>query len=249
MVFKHLCCSGFIFALLIQVSLAKLPPSIVPCHRDNPELEKCIIEAVENIRPLLATGDLGEGYQSPPLEPLYLDNIELGRGRQFEAVFSEMVVKGGSNFIINKLSANASNLSFDLVLTLPRLDFTGKYFMKFNVLLLNIQGRGNMRGYCENAKALVKIRGNRVPMSDGLEYVRFTRLPLKINIDVFKLHLDNLFNGDRVLGEVGNTIINDNQDLYLHEIIPGLERGLSKKFLDIANMMMANTTFDEMFPL
>lgn len=86
-------------------------------------------------------------------------------------------------------------------------------------------------------------------MADGLEYVRFTRLPLKINIDVFKLHLDNLFNGDRILGDVGNTIINDNQDLYLQEIIPGLERGLSKKFLDIANMLMANTTFDEMFPL
>ncbi|XP_061398089.1 protein takeout [Musca vetustissima] len=198
-------------------------PSIVPCHRDNPDLNNCIIKAVEDLRPLLATGELGEGYRSPPLEPLYLDNIELGRGRQFEAVFSEMVVKGGN--------------------------FTGKYFMKLNILLLDIQGRGNMRGYCENAKALVKIRGVRVPMPDGLEYVRFTRLPLKINIDVFKLHLDNLFNGDRILGDVGNTIINDNQDLYLSEIIPGLERGLSKKFLDIANMMMANTTFDEMFPM
>lgn len=79
-------------------------PSIVPCHRDNPDLDNCIIKAVENVRPLLATGDLGEGYRSPPLEPLYLDNIELGRGRQFEAVFSDMIVKGGSNFIINKLS-------------------------------------------------------------------------------------------------------------------------------------------------
>lgn len=44
--------------------------------------------------------------------------------------------------------SNASNLSFDLLLTLPRLDFTGKYFMKLNILLLDIQGRGNMRGYC-----------------------------------------------------------------------------------------------------
>lgn len=79
-------------------------PSIIPCHRDNPDLDNCIIKAVENVRPLLATGDLGEGYRSPPLEPLYLDNIELGRGRQFEAVFSDMIVKGGSNFIINKLS-------------------------------------------------------------------------------------------------------------------------------------------------
>ena len=59
---------------------------------------------MENLRPLLAHGDLGDGYHSPPLEPLYLDNIELGRGGQFHAVFSDMVVKGGSNFIINKLA-------------------------------------------------------------------------------------------------------------------------------------------------
>lgn len=94
----------------------------------------------------------------------------------------------------------------------------------------------------------MKIRGLRLPQ-DGVEYVRFNKLPLKINIDIFKMHLDNLFNGDRVLGEVGNNIINENRDLYLNEIIPGLEKGLSKKFLDIANMLMANTTFDEMFPL
>ncbi|XP_073847088.1 protein takeout-like [Musca autumnalis] len=223
--------------------------SIVPCRRDDPDISNCIIKAFEDLRPRLATGELGEGYRSPPLEPLYLDNIDLSRGRQFETVFSDIVVKGGSNFTINELSANATNLSFDLVLTLPRLDFTGKYFIKLNILLLDIQGRGNMRGYCENAKALVKIRGVRVPMSDGLEYVRFTRLPLKINVDVFKLHLDNLFNGDPILGAVGNTIINDNQDLYLSDVLPSLERDLSKKFLDIINIMMANITFDEMFPL
>ncbi|KAI8116887.1 hypothetical protein FF38_06696 [Lucilia cuprina] len=240
-----------IFVILVsslQICLAKLPSSIVPCHRDDPDLDNCIIKAVDNIRPLLAHGDLGDGYHSPPLEPLYLDNIELGRGGQFHAVFSDMVVRGGSNFIINKLTANASNLAFDVTLTLPRIDFTAKYLMKLNILLLDLQGRGNVKGYAENAKALVKIRGVRVPQ-DGVEYVRFTKLPLKINIDVFKMHLDNLFNGDRVLGEVGNTIINDNRDLYLNEIIPGLEKGLSKKFLDIANMLMENTTYDEMFPM
>ncbi|TMW50079.1 hypothetical protein DOY81_004847 [Sarcophaga bullata] len=237
-----------LFIVSLQSCLGILPSSIVPCHRDDPELENCIITAVENLRPLLAHGDLGDGYHSPPLEPLYLDNIELGRGGQFHAVFSDMVVKGGSNFIINKLAANASNLAFDVVLTLPRIDFTAKYLMKLNILLLNLQGSGNVKGYAENAKALVKIRGVRVP-ENGVEYVRFNRLPIKINIDVFKMHLDNLFNGDRVLGEVGNNIINENRDLYLNEIIPGLEKGLSKKFLDIANMLMANTTFDEMFPL
>lgn len=91
------------------------------------------------------------------------------------------------------------------------------------------------------------MRGTRY-LRHGLEYVKFTKMTMRIQFKDFKLRLDNLFNGDRILGEVGNTLINDNQELYLNEIVPGLERGLSKKFLDVANEILATATFDEMFP-
>lgn len=91
------------------------------------------------------------------------------------------------------------------------------------------------------------MRGTRY-LRNGLEYVKFTKMTMRIQFRDFKLQLDNLFNGDRILGEVGNTLINDNQELYLNEIVPGLERGLSKKFLDVANEILATATFDEMFP-
>lgn len=71
---------------------------------------------------------------------------------------------------------------------------------------------------------------------------------MRVTVDKMKLNLENLFNGDKVLGEVGNNIINDNQDLYLQEVIPGLEKGLSRKFLDIANQILETATYDEMFP-
>ena len=91
------------------------------------------------------------------------------------------------------------------------------------------------------------MRGQRY-FKDDIEYVKFNKMTMKIQVPKLKLNLENLFNGDRVLGEVGNSIINDNQDLYLQEIIPGLEKGLSKKFLDIANEILATATYDEMFP-
>lgn len=85
-------------------------------------------------------------------------------------------------------------------------------------------------------------------MEDGVERVRFNRLQAKIKIEDQKIYLDNLFNGDPVLGQVGNQVINDNSKLFLSEIIPGLEKSLSKTFLDIANNILKNSTFDEMFP-
>lgn len=77
--------------------------SITPCRRRDPDMESCILRQVEEIRPLLSRGDFGEGYQTPPLEPLHLENIKLGQGPQFQAVFSNMTVHGGSNFIIDRL--------------------------------------------------------------------------------------------------------------------------------------------------
>ncbi|XP_017868371.1 PREDICTED: protein takeout [Drosophila arizonae] len=244
--------SSNLLLLLLMLALchwssAKLPSSITPCARNDPQLERCIINAVYRLRPLLVHGNLGDGYRTPPLEPLQLDNIELGRSSQFQATFSELEATGGSNFIIDRIIAKPEDISYDLWITLPRIDFQGKYSMRLNLLLLDIQGKGNMRGYCDNAKASVKMRGTRY-LRHGLEYVKFTKMTMRIQFKDFKLQLDNLFNGDRILGTVGNTLINDNQDLYLNEIVPGLERGLSKKFLDVANEILATATFDEMFP-
>ncbi|KAH8290557.1 hypothetical protein KR054_003983, partial [Drosophila jambulina] len=201
--------------------------TIKPCARDDPQLERCIINAVYKLRPLLVHGNLGDGYTTPPLEPLALDNIELGRSSQFQAVFTDLEATGGSNFIIDRL--------------------IGRYSMHLNLLLLDIKGRGNMQGYAENAKASVKMRGTRY-LRNGQDYVKFTKMTMRIEFKDFKLNLENLFNGDRILGDVGNALINNNQDLYLNEIVPGLEHGLSKKFLDVANEILATATFDEMFP-
>lgn len=80
------------------------------------------------------------------------------------------------------------------------------------------------------------------------EYVRLMQMPLSIKMRTFRMKLDNLFNGDPILSQVANDLINDSQDLYLQEIVPGLEKALSKKFLTIANRILANTTYDELFP-
>ncbi|XP_055918755.1 protein takeout [Eupeodes corollae] len=236
-----------LFSIFVRNVYTKLPSTLKKCSRNDPDINACIIKAVNMVRPLLATGDLGDGYHTPPLEPLCLDNIEMGRGRQFRATFSDIQAKGGSDFIIDKLSANTSAIAFDLAITLPKISFTGKYTLRIKLLLLDIQGAGDMKGYFENAKAVVKMRGERY-FKNSVEYVRFTKMPIRISVSNMKIQLNNLFNGDKVLGQVGNSIINENQELYLSEIIPGLEKGLSQKFLDIANEILDTATYDEMFP-
>lgn len=50
------------------------------------------------------------------------------------------------------------------------------------------------------------------------------------------------------LSDYSNRIINDNQKLFLEELIPGLEDSLSRTFTDIVNEILKDSTYDEMFP-
>ena len=78
--------------------------SITACSRNLPEPEACLINEVTKLRPMLSHGDLGDGFKTPPLEPLLLkDTIQWKRGKEFSASFSDLLVSGPGQFSVEKL--------------------------------------------------------------------------------------------------------------------------------------------------
>lgn len=240
---------AIVLAALVSVVYSVLPSKIKVCSRNEPQMEQCIINAVEHLRPALASGDFGPDFNVPKLEPQYFKRIKVQRGRDLEAVFTDVYVNGGSNFKIEKIEFQGSpmNLSFDYSLTIPRSNFSGKYALKMKILLLDLQGQGDITGELINTHISNKLRGY-TERIDGKDYVRFHRFNVRIKIDDGKFHMSNLFNGDPVLGEVGNQVVNENSKLFLEEFIPGLERSFSKIYTDIVNKLMRDATIDELFP-
>jgi len=214
--------------LLVSLTFCsgRLPPSIKVCSRNDPNLNQCVINSVKEIQPKLASGKLDPSFVVPALEPLSLDNIKMDRGQEFKAQFSNLLVTGPSKFTIEKMKVNLENVTFDFIINLPKLEFVGKYSLKIRILLLDIQGKGDMDGSFENSRARVKMRANKY-QKNGETYIKFERFNLKIQIGKNKLNLKNLFNGDENLGQIGNQFINENSELFLSEIIPGLEKKFS----------------------
>lgn len=104
-----------------------------------------------------------------------------------------------------------------------------------------------MNGSFENSRARVKMRATKY-QKNGQTFIKFERFNLKIQIGKNRLHLNNLFNGDQNLGQIGNQFINENSELFLNDIIPGLEKNLAEIFTATANDIVATASFDEMFP-
>lgn len=74
------------------------------------------------------------------------------------------------------------------------------------------------------------------------------KLTIRVRVGGGYLHLDNLFNGDKALGEVVNQTINQNFDIVSKDIIPIIERALERQFKRMANKIMSRYTERQIFP-
>lgn len=54
--------------------------------------------------------------------------------------------------------------------------------------------------------------------------------------------------GDPVLSQVGNQVINDNQELLYDDLVPAMEKEFGEVFQKVANQIIEHATFDEIFP-
>ncbi|XP_044743482.1 protein takeout-like [Chrysoperla carnea] len=242
-----------IFIVCVILFLNEMVHGIIPdyikvCKRSEPNVNDCIRNSVEQIRPKLLEG-IPE-LEVPPIEPMEIPEVSLTRGPKsanIEALISNVRVWGPANFVIQTLESDLENNKFDFKILLPKLYFEGKYNLNARILLLNLHGNGNINGTFTNYKSNVSMQGHKIKKGDA-EHLLFDRLKLKLSIGKAKLYFSNLFNGDPVLGPAVNQIINDNSQTFINEIAPALERSIADVFTDIANKITLKFTYDELFP-
>ncbi|XP_058126349.1 protein takeout-like [Anopheles ziemanni] len=229
-------------------SFGAIPPSIKVCSRNDPQLSRCVLESVNDLKPRLATGKISDSFQIPPMEPLALSSINMDRGAEFKGTFSELLVSGASKFRVDNMQINLDTLIFDFNIFLPKLSFKGKYDLSIKLLFLNIAGAGDLAGGIENLHGRVKILCENYT-KDGKEYIRVKKLLVRIQIEKGRFDMKDLFRGDPVLSQAGNQFINENSRLLLDELTPGLERSLAETFKNTANEIMKQATYDELYPV
>lgn len=75
--------------------------SIKKCPR-NTNLEKCAEQLLDQIRPLLASGDFGNGVHVPSLEPLFLEKLALD-GPELNVSLTNLMIAGPSKYQVKSV--------------------------------------------------------------------------------------------------------------------------------------------------
>ncbi|XP_050082843.1 circadian clock-controlled protein daywake-like isoform X1 [Anopheles aquasalis] len=236
---------------MISFAGAGLPPVLRACPRNSTDLDQCIIEVVNELRPRLATGDFGENFTITSLEPIVIDKLAIKRGESFTANFSNFRISGATHektgFIVKKLKTDLERKQINATLVLPKLQVNSKYDLRMSILVLQIAGKGDLQVNLTDTRVSLKLTFYTETV-DGEEYFRFRPITLRVKFGKARFYLQNLFNGDPTLEAIGNQAINENPDVLLDEVKGGIEENLATLFTKIASEVVKDALFEEVFP-
>ncbi|XP_072935642.1 uncharacterized protein [Epargyreus clarus] len=185
----------FIFIAVCVVSVCgKVAPDYFPeCKKNDPQIVKCVLDAVEGMRPHLKQG-IPE-VNIPPIEPFIVPTLKLDRtapNLRLKAVMKNMKAYGGGNFKIEKLKINLNNkYAAEAKITIPKLLVSADYDVRGSRLLtLDISGKGKLRGNFTGITVVVK--GSAKPINkEGEEYLQVDKIATKLKISHGQIALDD----------------------------------------------------------
>jgi hypothetical protein len=123
----------------------------------------------------------------------------------------------------------------------------GRYVVDGRVLFLPITGAGKLTGNFTNSEGFVRLKGVKKEINGNTHFV-VNKLDIKIKVEGGQIFLENLFGGDKTLGDLINNVINQNFDTFTNDLIPLIEKSLAKIFKSTGNKIFKRFTLAQLFP-
>ncbi|KAK9504242.1 hypothetical protein O3M35_010617 [Rhynocoris fuscipes] len=228
----------------------KLPAYVKTCSRNDPNISECALRHGKEIIPKIIPGD--PNIRLPRLEPLLLERVEIhpsnnGGSINMRLTCYKCLVIGLSQSKLKDIKLDLDKRHIDIKLSIPRLSVTGKYDVAGKVLLFPITGKG-----------ISNITLTDLDVNAGLdwklikrkrhEFSQFTRHRVTFTATGLKMHLSNLFNGDKLLSDNMNMILNTNWREVLNDLKPSISDTVGQIIRITLNQIFDVIPYSQFFP-
>ncbi|KAK2704778.1 protein takeout-like [Artemia franciscana] len=230
---------GFSFA-------ARFADQVRKCNLDNrASLNACFTRQMEDLRPFMTTG-IPE-LNVPVLDPMVIPVINFRQPTgpvSINAKFNQVQVKGMAKFTDAQVRVDPDRMRMDVFLRIPELRSTGNYEINGNVFVLPVSGTGSswsiLNGVTATGGSDLEIVGRRPN-----EFLRAKNTQINFKIDKTRIRLNNLFNGDQILGDTVNNFLNDNSEDVLDEVRPEISKILNDFVQKVLNDGLSSLPVDK----
>lgn len=151
--------------------------------------------------------------------------------------FKNSEIHGLSTSKVQRTAAKFKKFSLKAEAFTSRMDFVGNYNMKGQILVLPIVGEGFANISMNELITRHEMQGEYFQGKDNNTYINVTSYKMKFMPKWVIFRFDNLFNGDKALGETMNKFMNANWDIVFTGLIPGYEEKFGEKFKNVANIL------------
>ncbi|GFG40539.1 hypothetical protein Cfor_02403 [Coptotermes formosanus] len=213
--------------------------SFLRCRRDDPDLNSCLQAAIQKAILLMKHGV--PELQMLPVDPLEVTNINIqdGVGRPVKMNLDLVNAKlhGVTQCHIKSVRADLGKRSIGFDANVPFTTIDADYIMDGKFLVLPLKGKGKCSMNLTDYDIFVKMRAEPL-VKDETVYWDIKEFYLHIDtLKLFQVNFENLFNGDKELGDNTNKVLNENWKEFFEELRPILRDTFGGVFLQYTNQL------------
>ncbi|CAI6362516.1 unnamed protein product [Macrosiphum euphorbiae] len=176
------------------------------------------------------------------MDPLRISTLLIDQGKgpvSLKLDFKDLDISNLKSVIIDKIHYNAETYSLDAeVHPQKSIMLDGDYETNGKVLILPIVGKGRCKIVIDVSKFVGTVQMKPV-VKNGNKYLEIVKIAWKFTPTNMKIKLDNLFNGDKALGDNMNVFLNENWRELLKELQPAIEEVFGQAFGQIAQSFLS----------
>lgn len=248
MAYLGVCIVLIAFAGVTLTAPGKLPADFKLCKQSDPKLNECLKDAVADALPKVAKGVPSLGV--PPIDPLEITSLIIGEGSgpiNVNLEFKNIKLEGFSSGEFQAVKMDVKKYILDIIMKFNSpIRIHGPYKVDGRVLVLPITGNGNCNLTLADLTAAIHAEGE--PMQkNGESYMKIKTFNVKFETSRLYIYLENLFNGDRALGDNMNSFLNENWRDILQELKSPIEAALGASYQHIAARFFAKVPYNQIF--
>lgn len=240
--------SKYLYIILVFVALCLALPGpsyITTCNRNDPNINKCAIESAKTAIPIMTKGDAI--YKIPSMNPMHIHCIELPTIGTLKLTMTNVTVRGlnlakPQNFNLN---IQTRNFTFEVFTSL--LEITGNYRLNGKLLLFPIEGQGFANITYVDGIYVYPMHYDLVKKK-SINYINIVEHKVEFTPKMTYFYFDNLFNGNKVLGDQVLQFMNENWKTVNSDFGPLVAAAMDVIITNTANAILGKVPYDTVFP-
>ncbi|XP_049773896.1 circadian clock-controlled protein daywake-like [Schistocerca cancellata] len=221
-----------------------LPSYIKPCKINDPGLNECSLKNGREAIPSILKGD--PKYRVPSMEPLVISEVSVA-DRGLNITLRNVRLHGIADIEFRSSVFDPKGKKFEWGFFLPRLQVLADYQVDGKILVLPLKGSGPANITLLDVPLTLKFEYELVKKEDGKEYLNPTKATPTFDTSRTYIQLDNLFNGDKLLGENTNMFLNENWREVTTDVGPVIAQAIAEAVRQILSGIALQVPYGQLF--